>query len=166
MTVPVLVVVMVAVLTTPICSAFGLKGRCDLEQFGTKATEHVLDHMIGSDKKGMLSNLRRQMAISQMPREPCQLMAIRVPDLDQRFGSSSNPDPVAVIELQTIAIGHRNCLRKVEKNILTVVRREANSPAMTSVEIQSKSADSLLVRPVSSAAMDGGVLHHCPQYRK
>jgi hypothetical protein len=62
-------------------------------------------------------------------------MAVRVLDLYKLFGSGSNPQPAAVIELQTIAIGHRNCLRKIEKNILSVVLCEANSPAVTRVEI-------------------------------
>lgn len=121
--VPVVAMMCVAVLTAAVRSAFGLKGRFNLQQVGSKATEHVLDHVIGPDKKEILSNLRRKVAISQMPGEPCQLMAIRVPDLDKWFGSGSDHDPTAVIELQPIAISHCDCFGKVEKNLPSVVRR-------------------------------------------
>ena len=121
--VPILPMVMVAVLTAAIGSAFGLKGRFNLQEFGSKATEHVLDHVIGPDEKRILSNLRRKMAISEMPSEAHELTAIHVPDLDKWFGSGSDPEPVAVIKLQPIAISHCDCLGEVEKNILSVVRR-------------------------------------------
>jgi hypothetical protein len=166
MVVPVLFMMAMAVLTAAICSALGLKGRFNLAQLGSKATEHALDHVIGPDEKGILSNLRGKMAISQVPCEAYQLMAIRVVHLDKWFGGGSDPEPVTIIKLQPIAVSHGDCLGEVQKDILSVVRRQANSAPMTRVEIKSESADGLLGRPVSGGSMNGSVLHRCPQYRK
>src|SRR5215469_16876071 len=94
-----------------------------------------------------------------MPGEAHQLMAIRMLDLNKCFVRGSDPEPVAVLQLQPIAVGHSDSLGKIKKNILSVVRREANSSSMTCVEIERESAGGLFFRPVSRGAMNRSVAH-------
>jgi len=46
--------------------------------------QHILDHVVGPDVKNVMSNLRRQMAISQMPGKTHELIGILMPHLDER----------------------------------------------------------------------------------
>jgi hypothetical protein len=56
--------------------------------------------------------------------------------------------------LQAISIGHRNCFRKIEKDIFKLIRSQANAAAMARVEIESESARRLFVRPMPGGAMN------------
>src|SRR5215467_13895259 len=142
MVVVIVVMMRVAViLRGPIGTAFGLKGRFNSQQLCSEANKHVFDHVIGPEEKGILANLGREMTVTQMPSEAHQLTPILMLDLYKYFGSSNDPEPVAVIQLQPIAVGHSDCLGKIKKNILSVVRRETNSSPMTRVEIERESAD-------------------------
>ena len=153
-------IVMVAVaMAASIRAAFGLKRRVDHFELGSKTMQHLFDHVIGPDAERVRSNLRWQMPVSKMPGDAQQLMGIFMTDLDDRFGGSFDPQPGSVVKLQSIAIGHRDCFRKIEKDVFSVVRREANAAAMARVEIKCETADGLFCRPVSSGAMNGSVVH-------
>src|SRR5215469_4994107 len=101
-----------------------------------------------------------------MPCQAYQLMAVRMPDLYEGFGSGFDPQPAAVIKLQPIAVGHGDRLREIKQEILVLVCRKANAPSMTRVEIERESAGSLFFRPLSGRAMDRSAAHGDPQYRK
>ncbi|HUE57329.1 MAG TPA: hypothetical protein VMO76_15950 [Candidatus Udaeobacter sp.] len=82
-------VVMVAV--TAVCAAFGLERNLYLHEFRSETVEHILDHMVWANAKGIIPNLGRKMAISQVPSEAHQLMAILMPDFDDELGGRLNP---------------------------------------------------------------------------
>ena len=58
-------VVMVAV--SPVRATFGLEGDLNLHEICSKTAEHILDHVVRSNAKDLVSNFRGQMAVSQMP---------------------------------------------------------------------------------------------------
>jgi hypothetical protein len=157
---------MFVIVCVTVSAAFGLESCLDLLKIRSEAIEQIFDHVVGPNQKNVFSNFGRQVAIPQVPGKPHQLMAVRMPDLYERFGGGSDPEPGAVIELQPIAIPHGDGLGKVQEDIFSMVRRETNSPAMTRVKIERESADGLLLRPVSRGTMDGSALHKRPQYRK
>jgi hypothetical protein len=76
--------------------------------------EHILNHMVWADVKNLVSNLHRQMPISEMPGKAHKLMEILMPDLDNKLRGRLNFEPPPIIELQAISIGHCNRVRKVE----------------------------------------------------
>jgi len=76
----VVVIVMLVIVCGAVRAAFGLKGCVETVEFGSETLEHFFNHVIGPDAQSAFANLRREMAISKMPGESHQLMAIFVPD--------------------------------------------------------------------------------------
>jgi hypothetical protein len=102
--------VMVA-MAVAISATFWLEGRLYFREFCSEAVEHLLDHVVGSNAKDMVSNFRRQMPIAEMPCKTHELMGILMSDFDNRFRRGLNLEPPAVLELQSVSIRHGNCLR-------------------------------------------------------
>jgi hypothetical protein len=116
--------------------------------------EHILDHMVRPNAKNLVSDFGGQMPIAQMPSKAHELIGIFMPDLDNKLRSGLDLQQPAVIKLQAIAIGHRNHVRKVEKDIFALIRRQANAAAMARVKIESQSACRLFLRPMPGGAMN------------
>jgi len=79
----VLMVMMAVIVAGPICSAFRLKGFLNLPESCSETSQHFFNHVVGADPESAFANLGREMAISQMPCKPHQLMAIFVPDFHE-----------------------------------------------------------------------------------
>src|SRR5258708_9205395 len=62
--------------------------------------------------------------------------------------------PPSIFKLQAISIGHRNRLRKVEKDIFALIRNQANAAAMARVKIESGSSCRLFLRPMPGGTMN------------
>jgi len=112
----------VLVAVAAVGAAFWLEGRPHFLQICSKVLEHVLDDMIRSNVKNSVSNVSREMAISQMPRETHELVRVVMPDFDNQLRGSLDLEPLPIFQLQTVPIGHRNRFRKVEKNFLSLIR--------------------------------------------
>jgi len=154
---------------TSVSAAFGLEGRLQLHKIGAEAAEHILDHVVGTNTKNVVLNFSGQMSISQMPGKAHKLMGIFVLYFDDIFGCGLNSQPPAVFKLQTISIGHGNRLRKVEKNLFSMIRSQANASPMTCVEIQRESTRRFFSWPVVCRAMNGSTMnriHSHTQYMK
>ena len=82
-------VVMVAV--TAVCAAFGLERNLYLHEFRSETVEHILDHMVWANAKGIIPNLRWKMPIPQVPSETHQLMVVLMAHFNDRFGGRLNP---------------------------------------------------------------------------
>jgi hypothetical protein len=61
--------------------------------------------------------------------------------------------------LQAVSIGHRNRFRKVEKDILSLIRSQANAAAMARVKIESERACRLFLRPMPGGLMSGSTMN-------
>jgi hypothetical protein len=147
-----IMVTMVAV--AAVSAAFGLEGGLHLNKIRFEVMEHILDHMVGANAKNLVSNLSRQMPISQMPGKTHELMRIFVPDFEDWLGSGSDAEQSPVFKLQRIPIGHRNCFREVENDIFALISSQANAAAMARVEIESNRVSRPFLRPVSGGAMN------------
>ena len=147
------VLVAVTVAITAVGTAFRLERSLQLRKLRSGAMEHLLDHMIGSDAKNLIANFRRQMPISQMPGEAHELVGIFVPDFDNELRGGFDLQQPPVFKLQGISIGHGNRSRKIEKDIFALIRRQANTAAMTSMEIERDGACRAFLRPMSGGAM-------------
>ena len=76
----VVVMVMVVIVGGAVGAPFGLKSCLDVVEFGSETLEHFFNHVVGADTESAFANLGREMAISKMPAESHQLMAVFVPD--------------------------------------------------------------------------------------
>jgi hypothetical protein len=99
------------------------------------------------------------MAVAQVPRQTHQLMGIDVPDLEERLRGGVDPQPSAIVELQSIPLGHRNRFREIEQEILTVIGGQTKTTAVASFEIEGQGPPGLLGRPLASASMNEGAMH-------
>jgi len=147
-----IMVVMVAI--TTVSAAFRLERLLQLYKLRSEAMEHLLDHMIGSNSKHLVANFSRQMPVSQMPGKAHELIGILVPDFDNRLRSGPHLEQSSIVKLQGVAIGHRNRFRKIEKDILALIRHQANAPAVARVEIERESAGRHFFRPMSGGPMN------------
>ena len=152
-----IMVVMVAV--AAVSAAFGLEGGLHLYKIRSEAKQHLLDHMVGPNAKNVVSNFSRQMPISQMPRQARELIGVFMPDFDNELRSRPNLQPPPIFKLHAVSIGHRNRFGKVEKDILALIRSQANAAAMARVEVESESACRLFLRPMLGGAMNGSAMH-------
>jgi hypothetical protein len=125
----------VTVAMAAVSAAFGLEGGLHLYKIRSEAMEHILDHMVGPNAKNLVSNFSGQMPVPQKPGQPHQLIGIFVPDFYNKLRSGLNLQPPAIFKLQAVSIGHRNRFRKVEKDILALIRSQTNAAAMARVKI-------------------------------
>jgi len=117
-----MVVTIVMVALAAVRTALGLKGSANICEIGSESAEHVLDHVVGPNAKNLVSNFSRQMPISQMPSQTHKLVRLFMPNLDNKLFSSLNLYPPPIFKLQAISIGHRNRLRKIQKDIFALIR--------------------------------------------
>jgi len=157
----VIVIMIVMVIMTAVCPALGLERSSDLPENGAEAVKHILDHMVRTDTKGVVSNVGRQMTIAEMPCKAYKLARIFVRYLDNRFRGRLNHEPPPILKLHTIPISHGDRLRKIEKDILSLIHREPNPAPMARIEVERKNACGIFLRPMPSRAMnESGVYCH------
>jgi hypothetical protein len=115
--------------------------------------------MVWPNAKNLFSNFSRQVPISQMPGQAHKLIGIFMPDFDDSLRSCLNPEPRSIFNLQAITVGHRNCFRKIEKDIFALICGQANAAAMARVKIESESARRLFLWPMPGRAVNGSTMN-------
>jgi hypothetical protein len=108
-----IMIVIVIVIMIAVCPALGLERSIDLPENGAESVKHILDHMVRTDTKAVVSNVGRQMTIAEMPCKAHKLATIFVRDLDNRFRGRLNHEPPPIIKLDTIPISHCDRFRKI-----------------------------------------------------
>ena len=153
MIVIVIVIMIVMVVMIAVCPAIGLERSIDLPENGAEAVKHILDHMVRTDTKGVVSNVGRQMPIAEMPCKAHKLARIFVRYLDNRFRGRLNHEPPPILKLHTIPISHGDRLRKIEKDILSLIHRKPNPASVPGIEIECDSACGIFLRPMPCRTM-------------
>jgi len=148
----VLTVIMIA-MVAGVSATFGLERRLHVYKIRSEAMEQILDHVVGPNAKNLVSDFRRQMPISQMPRKARELTGVFMPHFDQELGRGLNPEPSPILELQAISISHCNRLRQVKKDIFAMIGGQANAAAMARVKIEGERARRFLLRPMPGGSM-------------
>jgi len=153
-----LAVIMVQMVAA-VSAAFGLEGARHPYESRSEAVEHLLDHMVGPDAKNLVPDFSRQMPISQVPGKAYELAGVFMPDLDDCFRRGLNPEPSPIFKLQAISIGHGDRVGKVENDVFTVIRSQANATAMSLVKVESERAHRLFLRPMAGGSMMEGTTY-------
>ena len=144
---------MVAVVAA-VGAAFRLERSLHLHKLRSEAVEHLLDHMVRPNAKNLVANFSRQMPISQMPGKAHELIEFIMPDFDHGLRDGPDLQQPPVFKLQSVSIRHRHRFRKIEKDIVALISRQANAAAMARVKIERERACRLFLRPMSGWSMN------------
>jgi hypothetical protein len=77
-----------------------------------------------------------------------------VRDFHNRLRGGPNLQPPAILKLQAVPIDHCDGLRKIEEDILALIRRQSNTAAVALFEIKRENSCRVFLRPQPSASMN------------
>ena len=117
-------------------AAFRIERRLDLDHAGAEPLHHRFDHMIAADTQAFCHELRRQMAVAEMPCNTNQMLRIGAADLDQRLRRRDHLDHAAILQHQRIAAAQRDGVFKVEQEFEAARARHRHPPPVAVVEIK------------------------------
>ena len=145
---------MVAFTVAAVGTALGLKRCPNLDQARSQAFEHGFDHVVGSNAKNRVTDLRWQVPIPQMPGKTCQLLGISMADLDHRLRSRLYVEPSPVLQPQPVSVGHRNRPGQIEEDLFALIRYQTDTPAVTLIEIEGHRPRGLMTWPAPGGPMN------------
>jgi hypothetical protein len=119
-----------------ISAAFGIERRLDLDDPRAEPLQHLRDDVVTPDTQRLLGDLRRQMAVSEVPGEPDHVLRVAALDLDQRLGGGHDLDQAAVVEQQRIASTQRDRLFQVEQEFEPARADHRHPPPVPVIEIE------------------------------
>src|SRR6185369_7719627 len=119
-----------------ISAALGIERRLDLDDARTQSLHHRLDDVIPSDTQAFWHDLRRQMAVAEMPGNANEMQRIGAPDLDQGLGCRHYLDQPTVLQHQCVAAAQRDRVFQVEQELQPARPRQRHPPPMPIVEIE------------------------------
>ena len=117
-------------------AALRIEGRFDLDHASAEPSHHLLNHMIPANAQAAAGDLRRQMAVAEMPGDPHHMLRILTADLDQRLRRSDHFDQPAVFQRQGVAAAERHRLLEVEQEVQAARPGHCHAPPVPIVEIE------------------------------
>ncbi len=117
-------------------AAFGVERRFDLDHAGAETLHHRLDHVIAPDPQTPGHDLRRQMAVAEMPGDANQMLRVGPPDLDQRLRRRNHLDQPAIVQHQRVAAAQRDRVFEIEQELQSVRTGHRHPPPVPIVEIE------------------------------
>ena len=115
--------------------------------------------MVVADQDAVAVDLRRQMAIAEMPGEPREGGRVAAAHLDQVLLGRLDLDEAALLQLQPVAGVQHDRLDQVEQEVEAAIAQHAQPPAIAVVEQQGDGVGALRCRPVAGAQDFGGAFH-------
>ena len=64
---PAVAMIVMVVAVPAVCAALGLEGDLDLHEVRSETEEHILNHMVGTNAKNLVSNFCGQMPVAKVP---------------------------------------------------------------------------------------------------
>jgi hypothetical protein len=116
--------------------AFGIERRLDLDHPRAKPLHHGLDDVVSANAQGFGHELRRQMAVAEMPGDADEMVRIVAADLEQRLGCRDHFDQPSVLQHQRIAAAQCNGILQVEQEFETSRPCHRHAAAVPIVEIE------------------------------
>ncbi|GIQ72021.1 hypothetical protein BraRD5C2_04570 [Bradyrhizobium sp. RD5-C2] len=92
--------------------------------------------MIPANAQALRHDLRRQMAIAEMPGDPDQMMRIAAADFRERLRSSDHLDEAAVFQHQRVAAAQRDGVVEIEQKFEPARPCHRHPPPVPVVEIE------------------------------
>ena len=122
--------------TARVRAAFGIERRLDLDDARAQPLHHRLDDVIPADAQAFRHDLRRQMAVAEMPGDPNQMQRIGAADFEQRLRGRDHLDQPAVFQHQRIAAAQRDGVLQIEQEFQPARPRHRHPPPVPVVEIE------------------------------
>jgi hypothetical protein len=126
----------VGVAAAGIGAAFGIEWCLDLDHARAQALDHRLDDVIAPDTQALRHDLRRQMAIAEMPGDANQMMRVGPPDLDQWLRRRDHFDQPPVLKHQCITATQHDGVFQVEQELKSPRTGHRHPPPVPVVEIK------------------------------
>jgi hypothetical protein len=117
-------------------TALGIERRLDLDDARAQSRDHRLDDVIPADAQALGHDLRRQMAVAEMPGDANQMQGIGTPDLDQGFCGRDHLDQPAVFQHQRVAAAQRDRVFQIEQEFQPARPYHRHPPPVPVVEIE------------------------------
>ena len=128
--------VVMSMTPTGICSAFRIEGGVYRCHACAETAHHILDDVIAADAKTFARDLRRQMAIAEMPGDPHQMLRIAGADFNQWLGRGNHLDVAAIVQHQRVTTAQRHCFLQIEQELQAARACHRHAPPMAVVEIK------------------------------
>ena len=117
-------------------AAFGIERRLNLDDARAEPLHHRLDDMIAANAQALRHDLRRQMAVAEMPGDADQMQGIGAADLDQWLGRRHHLDQPSVFQHQRIAAAQGDGVFEVEQEFEPSRAGHRHPPPVPVVEIE------------------------------
>jgi hypothetical protein len=140
-------------------AAFRIEWRLDLDDAGAEALYHFLDDVIAPDPQRLAHDLRRQMAIAEMPGQANQMKRIAAADFEQRLRRGHDFDQAPVFQNQCVTAAQRYRGLEVEQKRKSACARHRHPSPMAIVEIEHHGIGRRLCPAMLS--LDFGRADHC-----
>jgi hypothetical protein len=136
MMIAVIMMVVVVMTAMGIGAALRLEGRAHVEHRGAEPAQHVLDDMVAADEDEILAELRRQVAVAEVPGEAHQVAWVFCQDARERLEGRLDRDAAAVLQFEEVAIAERARLGQVEKEFEPFLALHRHAAAVPRIEIE------------------------------
>jgi hypothetical protein len=117
-------------------AAFGVERRLDLDDPRAEPFHHRLDDVISANPQALWHDLRRQMAIAEMPGHANQMQRIGAADLKQRLRRRHHLDQPAVFQHQGVAAAQRDGVFEIKQEFQPARAGHRHPPPVPVVEIE------------------------------
>ena len=117
-------------------AAFRIERRFDLEDPRAQSLHHRLDDVIAPDAQAPPRDLRRQMAVAEMPGDPNQVLRVVTADLRQRLRRRHHLDQPAIVKHQRVTAPQRDRVFQIEQERESARARHRHPPPVPIVEIE------------------------------
>lgn len=139
--------------------ALGLKRSLALADLGAEPDEHFPKHVIGTDSNRVVRDLRRDVAIAEMPGKAHQSLRIARTNLEEGFGRRDHADPFSRFEAKSIAVGQGDRPIEIQQGLSSRVEGETDSTPMAAVVVERDGGDRALGRPLTARRMSIEAAH-------
>jgi hypothetical protein len=126
----------VRVAAVGIGAPFGIEWRLDLDHARAQSLHHRLDDMVAPDTQAARRDLRRQMAVAEMPGDPNQMLRIGAANLGQRLRRRDDLDQPVIVEHQRIAAAQHGGIFQIQQEFKPARACHRHPPPMAIVEIE------------------------------
>lgn len=127
----------------------------DLRDIGPQSFKHRPDHTIAANAQAIGENLRRQMAVAELPGKGEEMMTVPPAHFVQGFGRGDNLDHPSVVEQNSFPVTQQAGTGKIEQKDNTSVRCHLHPAAMARGLIERDP-----VRRIVSMGKDGVSAQH------
>jgi hypothetical protein len=123
-------------LTAGVSATLGIERRFDLDHACTQTLHHRLDDVIAADAQAFGRDLRRQMAVAEMPGDPDQMVRVRRSDFEQRLRRCHDFDQPVIVEHQCVAATQRDRVFQIQQKLKPARARHRRPPPVAVVEVE------------------------------